>query len=61
MRWTAVWKSFSLLSKCQKMRAFETLASLATCDSEVFPYPCAEKSRVAVSRIFSRVSIALWS
>src|SRR5262249_15408240 len=41
---------------CQKMSAFETWASFATCESDVLVYPCAEKRRVAVSRIFSRVS-----
>src|SRR5262245_54838667 len=38
------------------MSAFETWASFATCESDVLVYPCAEKRRVAVSRIFSRVS-----
>src|SRR5262245_44010863 len=57
VRWMAVRKSASLFSKCQKMRAFETCASLATWESEVLAYPWFENSRIAVSRIFSRVSI----
>src|SRR5438876_3875495 len=56
VRCRTVRKSFSLFSKCQKMSAFETCASFATWESDVLLYPWPEKSRVAVSRIFSRVS-----
>ena len=48
VRWTAVRKSVSLLSKCQKISAFETSASFATCDSDVLAYPWAENRRTAV-------------
>src|SRR5439155_23036344 len=56
VRCSAVRKSFSLFSKCQKMRALETCASLATCESEVLAKPWVENRRVAVPSIFSRVS-----